>query len=122
MLQLRRLWAVLVGAWVAAWGARILLDWILGLEGTWVLIAIIAAAVLGGVAAIGEAKKIEPMPEPERRDAILGWTALIGFVAAASCLLLPMPWGLIAAVAVVVLTIVTLRSVARATPPPATSG
>jgi len=40
MLAMRRLWTVLAGASFGAILARTFLDWLLGLEGTWVDVAI----------------------------------------------------------------------------------
>ena len=68
MLALRKLWTVLVGAWAAAFAARAILNWILGLEDTWVAAAILVAAALGGWASLGEARDLRPMEPEERRD------------------------------------------------------
>jgi len=73
MLAMRRLWTVLAGASFGAILARTILDWLLGLEGTWVDVAIPVAAALGGYLSIGEARRIKPMDPSERRDTILGW-------------------------------------------------
>ncbi len=81
MLTLRRIAAVLVGAWVGAGLVRALLDWVLGLEGPGVVAAVLAGAVLGGVGAIGEARRLEPWPPDERRDAIIGWSVVLVLVA-----------------------------------------
>jgi len=61
MLAMRRLWTVLAGASFGAILARTILDWLLGLEGTWVDVAIPVAAALGGYLSIGEARRIKPM-------------------------------------------------------------
>jgi hypothetical protein len=114
MLALRRLWTVLVGAWVAAILARAVLDWILGLEGAGVLAVVLAAAALGGRASIGAAREVQPMKPKERRDAILGWGALVGGVGSVACLFLPLPWSVLAAVLVLALTVGLLLHVAKA--------
>jgi hypothetical protein len=114
MLALRKLWTVIVGAWVAAFLAGGLLDWILGLQGTWVAVAVLLAGVLGGFLSIGEARRVEPMDPAERRDTILGWGTIVGVVAALACLYLPMPWAIVAALGVLAVTLIALRQV----PPP----
>ena len=108
MLAMRRLWTVLVGASLGAFLARAILDWLLGLEGTWVAAAILVAAAFGGYLSIGEARNVKPMDPSERRDTILGWGALSGGVAAVAWLLAPMPWGAFAAVAVLAATVLAL--------------
>ncbi len=73
---------MLVGAWAAAWVTRALLDWVLGFDGSGVLVAVGVAAVLGGALSIGDARRLTPWPANDRRDAVLGW----GFVAAIALL------------------------------------
>jgi hypothetical protein len=109
MLILRRLATVLLGAWMGGTAARALLEWALGLRGTWVLVAILVATVLGGLASLDAARKVEPMAPGERRDAILGWGVVVALVGVAACFALPVPWAVIAAAAVVGLAIVALR-------------
>jgi hypothetical protein len=58
MLALRKLWTVLVGAWAAAFAARAVLNWILGLDDTWVAAAILVAALLGAWASLGAARDL----------------------------------------------------------------
>lgn len=103
--------AVLAGALAAATIVRAVLDWILGLEGPGVGVAVIVAAVLGGVASLGDARALRPLSDAERRDALLCWGALTGGVAALACLLLPLPWGPLAAATVVGVTVLGLRRV-----------
>ena len=117
MLTVRRIWVVLVAGWVCAWIARALFDWILGLDETVVVVLSLGAFVLGGAAALGEAREVEQWTPKESRDAYLGWTAFLGFVAAIICLLaVPMPWALLAAAAVAAVSVAVLR---RAPPIPA---
>jgi hypothetical protein len=113
MLALRKLWTVLAGAWAAAIVARAVLDWILGLQGAGVSAGILAAAALGGLMSLGPARQVQPMDAGERRDSILGWGALVGVVASVACLFLPLPWSLLAAVAVLVLTVLLLGRAPR---------
>jgi hypothetical protein len=100
---------VLLGAWVGAWVARAIADWVLELDDVWVAVAVLVAASLGGLAALGDARKLTPMDPQERRDTILGWGALVGGVAAIACLFLPLPWGAVAALVVLAATVVALR-------------
>jgi len=85
-----------------------------GVDGTWLWVLTVVAGLIGAAAGVAWARSVEPYPPAERRDAILGWGALIGGVAALACLALPMPWGVIAAVAVAALTVAALRSVPKA--------
>jgi hypothetical protein len=112
----RRIWTVFVGMWVGAWFARALFDWVLGIDGTWLLVAMVVAAAIGARAGWEEAKGLEPLTLWERRDAFLGWGALIGVAAVIACFFLPMPGGGIAAGAVAATTLVVLRR-APAAPP-----
>jgi hypothetical protein len=111
MLTLRKVWTVLVGAWVSAWVARALFDWLLGLEGAWLLGLVLAATALGGVASLVEARRVRPIDPAERRDSILGWGAVIGGMGSIACLFLPFPWGVLGAIAVLALTAALLRRV-----------
>jgi hypothetical protein len=109
VLAVRKVWTVLVGAWSAAILARAILDWALGLDGAGVFAAILAGSALGALASVGAARRLEPMDPEERRDSILGWGALIGGVGSVACLFLPLPWGAVAAGAVLVLTVALLQ-------------
>lgn len=120
MLALQKLWTVLAGACGGALLARVTLDWLLGLDGDRLAVAIVAAAVLGAFLSIGDARQITPMDPSGRRDAILGWGGLIGGVASVACLFAPMPWGAFAAAAMLAATVIVLRRVPPA-PPQATS-
>lgn len=111
MLALRKLWTILLGAWVAEFIAVAVLDWMLGLEGTWVLVVILIAAAVGGFAGIREARQVQPMAPDERRDTILGWGTVIVGVGAVACLVLPFPWSAFAAAAVLAVGVVMLRRV-----------
>jgi uncharacterized membrane protein len=116
VLKLRRAWVVLVGAWVGAASANVLFNWILGLDGVLPLILALVAAVLGALAALGEARRLEPWTLWDQRDAYLGWVTFFGIVAVIASLFIPMPWGGVAAVAVAAVTVVVLR---KAPPAPA---
>jgi hypothetical protein len=113
MLALRRLWTVIVGAWVAAILARAVLGWILGLEGAGVFAVVLAATAVGGLMSLGAARQVQPMDPDERRDSILGWGVLVGGVGSVACLFLPLPWNLLAAVAVLALTVGLLLQVPK---------
>ncbi len=61
---------------------------------------------------MSQARQVKPLEPAERRDTILGWGALVGGVAALACLLFgPMPWGILAAAAVLAATVLGLRRV-----------
>ena len=115
MVWPRRVWEVLVGAWIGAWLTRALLDWVLGQEGTWVEVSIAAAGLVGAVLAIPTARGVEPWPERTQRDALLGWGTVAVIVLVLPCFALPAPFGVIAAGVVVVLGMLALRQVVQAT-------
>jgi hypothetical protein len=119
MLWVRRAWEVLVGVSAGLWTARIVVDWLLGVDGTWLWVATVALGLAGAAVGIGVARDLKPYPPAEQRDAILGWGGLIGAVAALACLAIPMPWGAIGAVTVAALTVAALRSVPKPPPEPA---
>jgi hypothetical protein len=115
VLTVRRVWVVFVGAWIASWTTNALFDWILGLDGTPLLVINIVAAVLGALVGVVAAQDVEPWTLWDERDAYLGWVTFFGVVAVIACLFAPMPWGLMAAAVVAALTLVVLR---RAPPVP----
>ena len=115
-MVLRKLWTVFVGMWVGAWFARALFDWVLGIEGTWLVVAMVIAAAVGAAGGYEEAKDLEPLTLWDRRDAFLGWTAVIGLIAVVACFLLPMPGGAIAAGAAAAITLLVLRRTPPAPP------
>src|SRR4051812_14831308 len=106
MLWPRRVFTVLVGAWIASWIMRALLDWILGLEGTGVDLAVVAAALAGAVLSLPAARELEPWSAAASRDALLGFGTIVAIVLVLPCFALPMPWGLIAAAVVAALSVV----------------
>ena len=103
------MWTVAVTAWAAAMTTRIVLDWLLGLEGAWVDAAVVGAALLGALVGAGDARTLPPLDPKAQRDALVGSTAVVGAVGAAACLLVPFPLGPAAAAVVVALTVVALR-------------
>lgn len=106
----------MIGAVSGAVLGRIVFDFVVGLDGWAVAGPQLALTMIGAGVAVGDAKRLEPLPPHEQRDTILGWGALIGAVAALACLLLPMPWGAVAAVAVSAATVATLRVARRSLP------
>jgi hypothetical protein len=113
MLALRKVGKVLLGAWSLAFLAKVIFDWLLGLEG-WALTApVLIAAAVGGLLGFSDAREVEPMEPADKRDTILGWGALVGAVATIGCLLIQMPWGLVTAVVVGATTVFTLHRVAK---------
>jgi NhaP-type Na+/H+ or K+/H+ antiporter len=112
----RKIWTVFVGAWVGAWFARALFDWVIGAEGAVLVVATVLATAAGAWGGWEAAKELEPLTIWDRRDAFLGWGALIGVVAVCACFLLPLPWGVLAAAAVAAVTIAVLRRAPSAPP------
>jgi uncharacterized membrane protein len=105
----RKIWTVFVSVWACTWVARALFDWALGVEGTWLTVVLVVAAVVGAWDGYEGAKELAPLTLWDKRDAFLGWGALFGVVAVGACFLLPMPWGALAAGAVAAVTIIVLR-------------
>ena len=116
MELVRRVSHVLVGAWAAGWIVGAVLGWGFGLRGTGPLLAVLGAMVLGGALSVGAARRLPTLTPRERRDAVLGWGFMLGFVATAACFLAPMPWALGAAVLVGGGSALALRAYARAHP------
>jgi hypothetical protein len=112
-LHLRKVWTVVVGAWVAAFTTQAVLDWLLGFDGPWVAAAVVVAAVLGGAAGLGEARALRPLDPDERRDTVLGWVVILGAAVAVACFILPLPWSVFAIVGTIALTVLALRHVPR---------
>ena len=109
VLKLRRVGVVIGGGWVAAWIARALFDWVLGLEGTLVVVLSLVAFGAGAWASVDTARELEPWTPWDERDAYLGWVTFLGIVVVIACLFIPMPWGAMAAAVAAALTIVVLR-------------
>jgi hypothetical protein len=113
----RKVFWVVGMAWVGAWTARIAFDYALGLDGTLVLVLVLAGAVVGGLIGWAGLDELEPWTLWDRRDAYLGWATFLGFVLLIACLfILPLPWSVLAAAAIAAVTLVVLR---RAPPVPA---
>ncbi len=111
---------MLVGAWLASWLAAAVFGWILDLDRTIVVVISIAAAALGGLLSLDEARSVEPWTAWDARDAYLGWFTFFGILAVIVCLFLPIPWGFrgVAAATVAAVTIVVLRRAPPAPPRP----
>ena len=109
MHRLRQLGTVTISALGLAWLTRAILDWVLGVEGTALQVAVIAALVIGAAVGVAEARGLEPFDREEQRERSLGWITTIGAIAALLCLALPLPWSPIAALAAIGLTILALR-------------
>lgn len=81
--QLRRAGVVARTAWVAAFVVggliRLATDW----RGAGPTVVVLAAAVLGGVAALPSARSLEPLGQKGRRDLSLFW----GVIVSLACLI-----------------------------------
>ncbi len=108
MLTFRRVVQAACGLWAGAWIGRIAFDWLLGLDGAALLAGQLACALIGGVVMWLDSRTLRPWRPAERRDAIVGWGLLIGLVVAFGSLLLPTPWGLIAAPTVLVVLVAVM--------------
>jgi hypothetical protein len=85
---------------------------VVGLDETAVLIAILGGFVVGGLIGFAGLDEIEEWNSSEKRDALMGWTAFFAFVLVLGALFgIPMPWGALAAVAIVAATVAVLRRV-----------
>jgi hypothetical protein len=72
---------------------------------------VLGTGLASGILSIGEARGLRPLPARERADTIIGWGAVIGALVAVACLALASPWGVLAAVAVVAVTVLGLSRV-----------
>jgi hypothetical protein len=114
MLLLRKVGIVVFYAWGAAWTARAVFDWLLGLDGVALAVPSVVVTAAGAVAGFSEARDLGPMNPSDRRDVILGFGAIVGILAAVACLFLPMPWGALAALLVAAARVLVLRRVPQA--------
>ena len=109
MHRLRQATTVVLTGLCAGWVARAILDWILGVEGTVLQVGVIVAIVFGAAAGLIEARDLERYEAGERRDAIVGWTFVIGLGGTLAALTAPMPWGALAAAAIAAATLLLIR-------------
>jgi len=87
---------------------QVALGWVLGVNGAWA--AVFIAAALVGVLVTADARLSKPNEAAEAPyDTLLCAIVGIAIVAAVGCLYLPLPWGGIAAAAVVVGLVMALR-------------
>jgi hypothetical protein len=117
VMRARQVATVLLAATGMAFIGRAIFDWLLDLEGWALRGPVLALWFLGIALGLSAARELEPWDAYGDRDAILGWGTLVGFCVGAICLVaLPMPWGAIAAGAVVVATVAVLRRATRSLP------
>lgn len=107
-----KLLAVVGGLLAASVISEAVLGWVLGLQVAW--LAVFVAAALIGVLVTADARVGEPNEAAEEApeqsyDPVLCAIAGIAIVGAVACLYLPLPWGGLAAAAVVVGLVVALR-------------
>jgi hypothetical protein len=112
-LECARYGRFLVGAWAAAICARVLFGLVGDLDGVLLIVLTVIATALGALASVPAARRLAPLSARERRDVVLGWGALVAGVAVVACLFLPLPWGVLAALAVLITAVCALRLLAR---------
>lgn len=112
MVTFRRTVQAFTSAYVAAWVARGIVALTDPSRG--VAIAIfVAATVLGAGISWRTSRSVDPWSAQDLRDGAIGWGLVGGLILALLCVLLPTPWNAIAAVAIVLATIVTASWVHR---------
>jgi hypothetical protein len=103
-----RLLTVVGGLIAASLIAQVVLGWVLGVADAW--LAVFLAAALLAVLVSADARLGEPNKEAEASyDTVVCAVVGIAIVGAVGCLYLPLPWGGIAAAAVVVGLVMALR-------------
>lgn len=88
--------------------AQVLLGSVLGVGGAFATV-LVAALILGGLAAADAAQGDPGEADDEPYDRVLVAATAIAIVGAVACLYLPMPWGGLAAVGVILSLIFGLR-------------
>ena len=87
---------------------QVLLGWVLGVTDAWITVTI-AAALLGGLV-IADARGAKPGESAEEGyDPVVCTLAAVAVVSAVACLYLPLPWGGLAAAAIVAGLVIALR-------------
>lgn len=106
MMAIRRIAAVVVGAYVAMWVPAIFVRFVDVPFGVGVALLVLAAA-FGGYGGYHEGRTLAPFSGREHRDAVVGWSIVLVPVGIIACFLVPMPWR-IAAAALWVLAVVAI--------------
>lgn len=102
-----KLLSVVGGLVAASLISQVVLGWVLGVTDAW--LAVFIAAALVAVLVSADARLGESKAADEPYDIVVCAIVGIAIVAAVGCLYLPLPWGGLAAAAVVVGLVVALR-------------
>ncbi len=112
---LRRVAAVLAGAYVASWIPALAIKFLdLGPTVGWPLL--VAGAVLGGYGGYREGLRLVPLDSQEHGDAVIGWSLVLAAIGVIVSFLLPAPWHFAAAVAWVLLVVFVGRTLMASGP------
>jgi hypothetical protein len=108
VLAQHKLLAVVGGLFAASLVCEAVLGWVLGVTDAWLPIFVVAALLAVLVSADARLGRSDDAKEGSY-DKVVCAVATVAVVAAVACLYLPMPWGGLAAGAVVVGLVVALR-------------
>lgn len=108
MLMPHKVLLVIGGVLASSIAAEALLGLLLHVRGAW-LTVFIAAVIIGVLAAADAARGDPDEVSDEPYDPVLVAVTVIAIVAAVACLYLPMPWGGLAAVGVILTLVLGLR-------------
>jgi hypothetical protein len=75
METIRRWWMALVGVYVSLLIPSAV-HWLTGLGGMWLLPVVLVCAGGGAAAGLAQADELTPMTSRDRRDALIGWSAV----------------------------------------------
>ena len=104
MDQLGKPGTVFAYTWGSAFLVRAVAGWVIGTAGALLVVPTLVAAALGALVGMAEARALAGRDDHTQ---LLG--GLAGAALAVACLFLPMPWGLLAALAVAAATVLALR-------------
>lgn len=115
MMTLRRVAAVVIGAYVALWVPAIFVRLVDVPD--WIAIALLVfSALLGASLGSLEASRLEPFSGREHRDAVIGWSIVLVPIGVIASFLLPLPWALTAAAGWVTSVLVVARTLLATAP------
>jgi hypothetical protein len=112
VLAQHKLLAIVGGLFAVAFISQAVLGWVLGVTDAWLPVFVVAALLAVLVSAdsrLGPAAGGAEASESSSYDLVVCAVVTVAVVAAVACLYLPMPWGGLAAGAVVVGLVAALR-------------
>ncbi len=115
MMTLRRVAAVVIGAYVALWVPAIFVR-LVDVPDAVVLTLAVLFGLIGGYAGFHEAKTLKPFLGREHRDAVIGWSIVLVPIGVIASFLLPLPLAFAAAVGWVASVVVIARSLLASAP------